>query len=145
MNEQWMDFIHDDVGDDANNNVDDDVKHDVGNDVGHILGMSFVIISMTLKLKEKMNCPPILDPALMNHNSSLDIEFEKNINKKVCGVIDFFSAFLTKYDERKTGNMLSLMLDSRIKSLKLIYSFINCEQGVAIIEKYHKRSLFLIF
>jgi hypothetical protein len=48
-----MNLIHDDVGDDASINVDDDVKHDVGNDVCHILGMSFVTISMTFKIKGK--------------------------------------------------------------------------------------------
>jgi hypothetical protein len=48
-------------------------------------------------------------------------------------------------DVRKTHNKLSLVLDNKFESLKLIYSFISCEQGVAIIEKYHKRSLFLMF
>jgi hypothetical protein len=36
-----------------------------------------------------------------------------NIRKKVCGVLDSFLSFLKKFDERKTHNMLVLMLDPR--------------------------------
>jgi hypothetical protein len=36
-------------------------------------------------------------------------------------------------------NMLALMLDPRIESLKLISSFLGHEHGVAIINKYDKK------
>ncbi len=66
-----------------------------------------------------------------------------NMKKEVCGVIDHFFSFLTKYDEMKAHNMLSLMLDSKYKILRLISSFIGCEQGVLpIVEKYDRRSMF---
>jgi hypothetical protein len=52
---------------------------------------------------------------------------------------------LTKNDERKAHNMWTLMLDPRFKSLKLIYSFINHEHMVAIIEWYDRVSLFPMF
>jgi hypothetical protein len=76
-----------------------------------------------------MNSPLVLNALI---DSSLDIElgtFALNIKKEVCGVIDYFLSFFTKYDERKAHNMLSFILDSKFKSLKLIYSFINHLQG----------------
>jgi hypothetical protein len=41
--------------------------------------------------------------------------------------------------------MLALMLNPRFNNLTLKYSFIGCELGMAIIEKYYRKSLFLIF
>jgi hypothetical protein len=78
-----------------------------------------VAISINLKLKEKMNCPLILD-TLINDNLSLDIESREPYNEReeVCEIIDSFLSFLTKYDERRTHSMLSLMLDPRFKSLR---------------------------
>jgi hypothetical protein len=38
--------------------------------------------------------------------------------------------------------MLALMLDPRFKSLILIFSCIHHEHGVAIVEKYDKKSFF---
>jgi hypothetical protein len=67
-----------------------------------------------------------------------------NMKKEICGVIDYFFA-LTKYDEMKAHNMLSLMLDSKYKSLRLISSFIGCEQGEPIVEEYDRGSMFPIF
>jgi hypothetical protein len=42
-----------------------------------------------------------------------------NIKRKVCGVLDSFISFLKKYEKKKTHN-LSLMLDPRFKSLRLV-------------------------
>jgi hypothetical protein len=36
-----------------------------------------------------------------------------NLKKQVCGVLDFFLSFLTKYENNKAHNMDSLMLDLR--------------------------------
>ncbi len=41
--------------------------------------------------------------------------------------------------------MLTLMLDPKFKSLKLISSFIGHKHGVAIIKEYDRKSLFPIF
>ncbi len=79
-----------------------------------------LVISMSLKLKKEMNHHPILD-VLIDDDSSLDIKlgsFARNIKKGVCGVMGSFISFLTKYDERKAHNMLSLMLDPNFKNLK---------------------------
>jgi hypothetical protein len=46
-----------------------------------------------------------------------------NIRKEVCGILNSFLSFLKKIDERKTHNMLALMLDLRFKSLCLVSSF----------------------
>jgi hypothetical protein len=40
-----------------------------------------------------------------------------NIRKKVCRILDSFLSLLKKYDERKTFNMLGLMLDPKFKDL----------------------------
>jgi len=79
-----------------------------------------------------MNSPLVLNVMIDDDDSSLDIElrtFALNIKKEVCGVIDSFLSFFTKCDEMKAHNMLSFILDSKFKSLKLIYSFISHWQG----------------
>jgi len=70
--------------------------------------------------------------------------FAKNI-KKIIWVIDFFLSFLIRYDERKIHNQLTLMLDFKFKSLRLIFSFIGHEHEVTIIKEYDKKSLFPMF
>jgi hypothetical protein len=46
--------------------------------------------------------------------------FASNIKRKECGVFDCFLSFLNKHEANKTHNMLSLMLDPKFKSLRLI-------------------------
>jgi hypothetical protein len=63
---------------------------------------------MRFKLKENMNRLPILH-ALSNDDSILDIEMgslAKNMNKEVCGVINSFLSFLTRYDEEKNSKKM---------------------------------------
>ncbi len=60
-------------------------------------------------------------------------------------MLDSFLSLLRKYEEKKPHNMLSLMLDARFKNLHLVPFFIGSKQGVAIIEKYDARSLYLVF
>jgi hypothetical protein len=67
----------------------------------------------------------------------------KNIKKEVTGVTDSFIFFLRRYNEKKTHNMLALMLNPRFNNLTLKYFFIGCEVGMAIVEKYYRKSLFL--
>jgi hypothetical protein len=68
-----------------------------------------------------------------------------NIIKEVCGVLNSFLSFLKKFDERKhIIYMLALMLDPRLKSLHLVFSFIGCDQGIAIVEQYDTMPLYLI-
>jgi hypothetical protein len=62
--------------------------------------------------------------------------------KEVIGVINYFIYSLTIYDETRTHNMLTLMLDSRLKSLKLICSFIGHKDGMAIVKENDRKSLF---
>jgi hypothetical protein len=68
-----------------------------------------------------------------------------NIRKEAYEVFDSFFSFLKKFDERKTHNMLVLMLDPRFKSLHLVFSFISCNQGIAIVEQYDTISLYPMF
>jgi hypothetical protein len=58
-----------------------------------------------------------------------------NIRKEVCGVLDSFLSFLKEIDERRTHNILALMLDPRFKSLCLMCFFIGHDKGIAIVEQ----------
>jgi hypothetical protein len=59
-----------------------------------------------------------------------------NIKKEVCGVFDSFLSFLYKYEERKTHNIFSLMLDPQFKNLRLVSSLVGHEQAISIIKEY---------
>jgi hypothetical protein len=88
-----------------------------------------------------MNIFPVLD-AFVDDDSSLNVLiriFAINMKREVIGVIDFFLSSLTKYDKKRTHSMLALMLDLKFKSLRLIFSFISCKLGVAIVIKYDKK------
>jgi len=106
-----------------------------------------VTISMSIKLKEAIS-HFILD-TLMKNDLKMDIDWLGtlivNMKKIVFGLIDYFLSILTKYDERKTHNMLSLMLNLKFKSLNFFSSFISCQQRVAISKKYDRRLFFLCF
>jgi hypothetical protein len=65
---------------------------------------------------------------LMEDESSFANEWillSSNIKKKVYGVLKFSLSFLTKHEEKKTHNMISLMLDPRFKNLCVISSFVE--------------------
>ncbi len=74
---------------------------------------------MSLKLKEE-NQVVLSFESLMEEDSIIVNELALlvfNIRKEVCGVLDSFLSFLTKYKNKKTPNMISLILDPRFKSL----------------------------
>jgi len=48
-----------------------------------------------------------------------------NIRREVCGVLDSFLSFLMKYKNKKSHNMISLMLDPRFKNFHIISSFVE--------------------
>jgi hypothetical protein len=97
---------------------------------------------MSFKLKEEINDPFALNN-LMEDYLGVDLEFinrfTMNMKKEVCGVIDSFFSFLTKYDERRAHNILSLMLDCKYKSLRLIFSCIGHKLRVVIIKEHDRR------
>ncbi len=53
----------------------------------------------------------------------------------VCGVQDSYLSFLKKFNERKSHNMLVIMLNPRFKSFFLVFLFIGHDQG-AIVGQY---------
>jgi hypothetical protein len=59
-------------------------------------------------------------------------------------VLDSFLSFLKKYENKKAHNMISLMLNPKFKSLRLVSSFVGREQGVILVEEYERKSLCLI-
>jgi hypothetical protein len=65
-----------------------------------------------------------------------------NIRREVINVLDSFFSFLKKYENRKTHNMISLMLDPKFKNLHIVSSFVGREQGVAVVEEYDKKTLY---
>jgi hypothetical protein len=56
--------------------------------------------------------------------------------------LDSFFSFKANFEERKTHNMLSLMLDFKFKSLCLVSSIVGREEGVNIVDEYDKRTLY---
>jgi len=62
--------------------------------------------------------------------------FASNIRREICGVLDGFLSFLKKYEGNKTHNMLSLMLDPRFRSMRLVSSLIGRKQVISIVEEY---------
>jgi hypothetical protein len=104
-----------------------------------------IFISLKLKVKDENT---LSFQTLMEKDYSMTLElicFASNIKKEVCIVLNYFLSFLKKYEEKRTHNMLSLMLDLRFENLHLISFFIGHEQGVAIVEEYDERSLYLMF
>jgi len=80
----------------------------------------------------------------VDDDSAITLElplFTFNIKKEVHGILDSFLSFLRNFEERKAHNMFSLKLDPRFKSFRLVSSFVGCEQGIFIIEKYDRKSL----
>jgi len=57
-------------------------------------------------------------------------------------VLDFFLSFLKVYDKRKAHNIISLMLNPTYENLHMVFSFVGKEQGVALVEKYDRKSLY---
>jgi hypothetical protein len=102
------------------------------------------VISMSLKLKKENQIIPSFE-SLMEDDSIISNELHLlafNIRGEVINVLNSFLSFLKKYENRKAHNMISLMLDPRFKSLHIISSFVGREQGIALVEKYDRKSLF---
>jgi hypothetical protein len=59
-------------------------------------------------------------------------------------VLDSFFSFLKKYENKKAHNMIFLMLNPRFKNLCIVSSFVGREQGVALVEEYDRKSLYLV-
>jgi hypothetical protein len=64
-----------------------------------------------------MNYLPLLYALIDDDDYGLNIElgtFAKSIiTKEIIKVVDFFLSFLTRYNEKRTHNMLALMLDPK--------------------------------
>jgi len=87
---------------------------------------------MSLKLKEKNQVFPSFEN-IMDDDSIVANELVllvSNFRREVCGVLDSFLSFLTICENKKTHNMISLMLNHRFKNLCTIFSLVGKEQGV---------------
>jgi hypothetical protein len=101
-------------------------------------------ISISLKLKNELENAPSFQ-TLMEEDFGVALELiclGSNIRKEVCGFLNSFFLFFKKFDEKKSHNMLALMLNPRFKSFCLTSSFIGHDQGVAIVEQYDTMSLY---
>ncbi len=105
-------------------------------------------ISINLKLEAEPKNVPYFE-TLMKEEFSVVLELiclTSKSKKEVCIVLDSFLSFLTKYKEKKTHNILSLMLNPRFKNLCLVSSFIHHQQGyLTIVGEYAESSLYPIF
>jgi hypothetical protein len=81
---------------------------------------------MCLKLKEKIANPSTL-VSLIDDDFEIAFElflnFISNIRREVCGVLDSFLSFKNKYEEKHAHNMLSLMLNVKLKNICLVFFF----------------------
>jgi hypothetical protein len=93
---------------------------------------------MSLKLKEEYGISSNLEDFI--HDDfvvALELSlFAFNVRREICGVLDVFLSFFKKYEENKTHNMLSFMLNLRFKSLRLVSSLIGGEHVVSIVKEY---------
>jgi len=82
---------------------------------------------MALKLKKEFKMTPFM-VNLIEDGMAMVLElfmFAFNTRKQVCAILDCFLSFLKKYENKKTHNMLILMLNPRFESFKLVASFIS--------------------
>jgi len=93
-----------------------------------------VTITMALKLKTKLEWHPIW---LISWKM-----IYLWLQSCPCNVLDGFLSTLTKYEKKKTYNMLSLMLDPTFKNFRLFFPFIGWKQVVFMVKDYDRRSLF---
>ncbi len=101
---------------------------------------------MSLKLKKENKIIPSFE-SLMENDSIISDELfllAFNIKRELINVLDFFLSFLKKYENKKVHNMISLMLHPRFKSFYIVSSFVGREQGVALVEEYDRKSLYLM-
>ncbi len=106
--------------------------------IGHrsLLDALNFAITMSFKARDEMHLRPYFQ-SLMDDDIGLFLELTtlaSNIKLKVFGVLDSFLSFLKTYEEKKTHNMLSLMLDLRLKSLHFVSSYVDKEQRAFIVE-----------
>jgi hypothetical protein len=99
---------------------------------------------MNLKLREENQVLPSFE-SLMDDDSIVNDELfflTFNIRREVINMLDFFLSLSKAYDKRKAHNMISLMPDPRYKNLCIVSSFVEREQGVALVEEYDRKSLY---
>jgi hypothetical protein len=106
----------------------------------HLIGALFTTITMSCKLKEELEMNSIL-------NNLVEVAIElgllaSNIKRDVYNVLDVFLSFKKIFDERKTYNLLALMLDQRYKNLRIVFTFVGKELGIAIAKTYDKKTFF---
>jgi len=103
---------------------------------------------VTLSLKrEEIRKQPTFDP-LMDDDGKVILELfllASNINKEVVGILNSFLTFLRIYEEKKTYNILLLMLDPRFKGLCLMSFDVGREQRIFIVEEYDAKTLYPMF
>jgi hypothetical protein len=97
---------------------------------------------MSLKFKDEVDYASFNN--LMEEDGTVVYELSCLVSniKKLFRFWIFFVFFFKKYEERNAHNMLSLMLDPKLKTFHLLSSLISCERSKVIVEKCDKKSLF---
>ncbi len=95
---------------------------------GHWLFFNALHAKITMELKEQLKMTPFM-VNLIEDGMAMVLElfmFAFYTKKQVCDVLDGFLWFPTKYEKKKTHNMLILiLLNPRFESFKLVEYFIN--------------------
>jgi hypothetical protein len=63
---------------------------------------------------------------------------------KIIKVIKPFWQFLEVYDPHQVHNMLSIMLDPRFKSLRVVKNYVGCEDYIHLGSKYDANAIILL-
>jgi len=95
-------------------------------------------------MNEKTRIQPAFD-LLMDDDGKVRFELSMlafNIKKEVARIFDSFLTFLKSYEEKKAHNMLSLMLDLRLKGFCLVSSYVGCGQRSVYVEEYDVKALY---
>jgi hypothetical protein len=80
-------------------------------------------------MKAKTRIQLAFDP-LMDDDGKMIVELfllALNMKKEVVGILNYFLTFLKIYEENKTYNILSLMLDPRFKGFHLVSFYVRRE------------------
>jgi hypothetical protein len=92
-------------------------------------------------VKEEITNPPTLVNLITNdYNIVFELFlFATNIKKEVCGVLESFFYFLSRYEKTNYHNMICLTLYLKIF---IQYFFVGHEEGVNIVKEYDKQLLY---
>jgi hypothetical protein len=99
--------------------------------------------SICLKLQNEYNSWVAIVPPLMceEFDAKLEILYVRMAHEAIC-VLQPFLDFCDKFDASMVHNMLALILDPKIKTLKCVTTLIRRDKAQTIVDEYDSKILF---